>query len=170
VTADPGRSDDMSGHTDNSVWIDADVDVVWAVTNDLESWPELFTEYASVEILEKRENAFTFRLTMHPDENGRVWSWVSERVLDPQARRVRARRVETGPFEHMDIEWTYAPDGGGTRMRWVQDFRMRPTAPLDDAAMTERINVNSRREMGVIKAKVEAVAKGTAGQGAGGAG
>jgi aromatase len=153
-----GDAGGPGGHTDNSVWIDADVDVVWAVTNDLESWPELFTEYASVEILEKRENAFTFRLTMRPDENGKVWSWVSERVLDPAGRRVRARRVETGPFEYMHIEWTYTPERGGTRMRWVQDFRMRPTAPLDDEAMTGRINTNTRREMGVIKVKVEAAA------------
>jgi aromatase len=47
-------------------------------------------------------------------------------------------------------------------MRWVQDFHMRPTAPLDDEQMTNRINTNSRREMGVIKAKIEEVAAGRA--------
>jgi aromatase len=151
-----------SGHTDNSVWIDADLDTVWAVTNDLESWPRLFTEYASVKILEKQENTFTFRLTMHPDQNGKVWSWVSTRMLDPDNHRVRAHRVETGPFEYMNIEWDYTPESGGTRMRWVQEFRMRPGAPLDDARMTERINANSRREMGVIKVKVEEIAAGRA--------
>ncbi len=152
----------MSGHTDNSVWIDADIDTVWVITNNLESWPELFTEYASVEILEKRGNTVRFRLTMHPDGGGNVWSWVSERVLDPDNHHVRARRVETGPFEYMRIEWTYTSEGGGTRMRWVQDFQMRPAAPLDDEQMTNRINVNTRREMGVIKSKVEAAAAGSA--------
>ncbi len=146
------------GHTDNSIVIDADVDHVWAMTNDLATWPDLFTEYASVEILESTETYFKFRLTMHPDEAGRVWSWVSERTLDPAAREVRARRVEPGPFEFMDIHWSYAPEGSGTRMRWVQDFRMRPQAPIDTEGMTRRIDANSKIQMGIIKEKVEAAA------------
>ena len=36
------------GHTDNSIFIDADIDHVWRMTNDLPSWPDLFTEYAEV--------------------------------------------------------------------------------------------------------------------------
>jgi aromatase len=149
----------VSAHTDNSIWIDADIDTVWTLTNDLESWPDLFTEYAVVEILEKLENTFKFRLTMHPDENGTAWSWVSERILDPANYHVRAHRVETGPFEYMHIEWTYVPEGRGTRMRWVQDFHMRPGAPVDDEQMTKRINTNSVLQMGVIKEKVERAAR-----------
>ena len=151
-----GEEAALSGYTDNSILIDADIETVWNMTNDLGSWPDLFTEYAWVEILDQRENTFRFRLTMHPDENGNVWSWVSERTLDPDNHQVRAYRVETGPFNYMHIEWTYTPESTGTRMRWVQDFHMRPAAPLDDRRMTDRINTNTRREMGVIKGKVEA--------------
>ncbi|MBX6390481.1 MAG: SRPBCC family protein [Frankia sp.] len=156
----------MNGHTDNSIWIDADIETVWRMTNDLESWPQLFTEYASVEILEAHDNTFKFRLTMHPDENGQVWSWVSERTLDPANHRVRAYRVETGPFEYMHIEWTYLTEGTGTRMRWVQDFRMKPGAPVDTPGMVTRINANTPREMAAIKAKVEAAAKAAVGSSA----
>ncbi len=148
----------MSGHTDNSIFIDAGIDTVWTITNDLPSWPDLFTEYASVDIIESNGNTFKFRLTMHPDENGTAWSWVSERTLDPANRQVRAYRVETGPFEYMHIHWTYTPAGAGTRMRWVQDFHMRPAAPLNDVQMTERINTNSAREMAVIREKFERAA------------
>ena len=149
------------GHTDNSILIDAHIDHVWAMTNDLRSWPDLFTEYASVEVLDSTDTWFQFRLTMHPDEQGRTWSWVSERTLDPAAREVRARRVEPGPFEFMEIHWTYAPEGEGTRMRWVQDFRMRPEAPIDTEGMTRRIDANSKVQMGIIKDKVEAAAAAT---------
>ncbi|MCM3922299.1 SRPBCC family protein [Frankia sp. AiPs1] len=148
----------MSGHTDNSILIDADIDTVWTITNDLPTWPDLFTEYASVDIIESNGNTFKFRLTMHPDENGTAWSWVSERTLDPVNRQVRAYRVETGPFEYMHIHWTYTPEGTGTRMRWVQDFHMRPAAPLNDEQMTARINTNTAREMAVIREKVERAA------------
>jgi aromatase len=145
----------MVGHTDNSVLIAAEPDLVWRITNDLSGWPELFTEYASVEILATEGNTVRFRLTMHPDEGGKVWSWVSERTVDAGARRVEARRVEPGPFEFMDIEWTYTAEGSGTRMRWVQDFRMRPDAPIDTAGMTDRINANSKIQMDVIRRKIE---------------
>lgn len=147
------------GHTDNSIAIAAPLDLVWHMTNDLANWPDLFTEYASVDILENREDSyFLFRLAMHPDAEGTVWSWVSERTLDPVAHRVTARRVEPGPFEFMDIEWTYQPVAGGTMMRWVQDFRMRPEAPIDTEGMTERIDANSKIQMAVIRDKVEAAA------------
>ena len=93
-TVEPGTATATAGHTDNSILIDAPIDHVWAMTNDLPSWPDLFTEYSEVEILAETETWFRFRLKMHPDESGRVWSWVSERTLDPAAREVRARRVE----------------------------------------------------------------------------
>ncbi len=159
AAADTGE---VVGHTDNSIVIGADITLVWNLTNDLASWPQLFTEYASVDILDHTGNTYLFRLSMHPDENGTVWSWVSERTLDPEAHRVVARRVEPGPFEFMDIEWTYETAPGGTKMRWVQDFRMRPQAPVDTPTMTKRINNNSKIQMSVIAGKVEEAAKGLA--------
>jgi aromatase len=147
------------GHTDSSVDIHAGIDLVWRVTNDIEGWPLLFTEYAAAQILEVDGDTVRFRLTMHPDADGKVWSWVSERTPDVARREVVARRVEPGPFEFMNIRWTYTslPDGG-TRMRWVQEFRMRPQAPLDTAAMTERITRNSGVQMAVIKNRLEKLA------------
>jgi aromatase len=147
------------GHVDNSIVIDADIDLVWDMTNDVEAWPQLFTEYATAEILDRTGDTVRFRLAMHPDENGKVWSWVSERTPDRSTYSVVARRVETGPFEFMDINWSYTPEGSGTRMRWIQDFRMRPGAPLDTEAMTERINTNTGVQMRVIADKIEAAAR-----------
>jgi aromatase len=144
----------VSGHTDNSVLINAPIETVWAVTNDVASWPWLFTEYAKAEILDQSENYVKFRLTTHP-ENDQTWSWVSERRLDPANRVVQARRVETGPFEYMNIRWEYRRAGDAVEMRWVQDFSLKPTAPIDDAAMTERINRNTKVQMARIKQLIE---------------
>jgi len=145
----------MPAHTENSVVIDAPLDLVWDVTNDVASWPDLFTEYAKAEILDHTGDTVRFRLTMHPDENGKVWSWVSERTADPATHTVQAHRVETGPFEYMKIYWSYEAVDGGTEMRWVQDFQMKPTAPVDDTQMAERINKNSPIQMTTIKEKIE---------------
>ncbi|MFF2201361.1 SRPBCC family protein [Streptomyces sp. NPDC058145] len=150
----------MAGHTQNEITIAAPLDLVWDMTNDLEKWPHLFSEYASVEILSQEGRKTTFRLTMHPDDNGTVWSWVSEREPDRKARTVKARRVETGPFAHMDILWQYEEVPAGTRMVWTQDFAMKPDAPVDDDWMTDNINKNSKVQMALIREKIEKAAAG----------
>jgi aromatase len=145
----------VTAHTDNEIVIAAPLDLVWELTNDLERWPDLFSEYASVEVLGREGKKVTFRLTMHPDEDGKVWSWVSEREADRASRTVSARRVETGPFRSMEIHWEYHEVPGGTRMRWVQDFAMKPEAPVDNRGMADHINRNSRIQMELIRDKVE---------------
>jgi aromatase len=148
----------VSGHTDNSIVIDAPMDLVWDMTNDVESWTSLFSEYSVAEIVERRGASVRFRLALHPDENGIVWSWISERTPDPQTRTVRSARVETGVFKYMSLFWEYTQEEGGVRMRWVQDFEMKPTAPVDDEFMTNRLNTNTAGQMRLIKEKVEAAA------------
>ncbi|MFI7007622.1 SRPBCC family protein [Streptomyces sp. NPDC050145] len=146
-------------HTENSITIDAPLDLVWEITNDIENWPRLFSEYASLDVLSRDGDTTTFRLTMHPDDNGKVWSWISERTVNRAERTVRARRVETGPFAHMNIRWDYAQTPEGTRMDWVQDFAMKPEAPVDDSWMTDNINRNSVTQMALIRDKIEKAAR-----------
>jgi aromatase len=148
----------VSGHTDNSIVIDAPMDVVWDMTNDVESWTTLFSEYSVAEIIETRGASVRFRLALHPDENGKVWDWVSERTPDPVSRTVRSARVETGVFKYMSLFWEYTEVEGGIRMRWVQDFEMKPIAPINDEQMTQRLNTNTGVQLALIKAKVEAAA------------
>ena len=145
----------MSVRTDNSIVIAAPLEEVWQITNDVANWSNLFTEYAKVEILERKDNTVRFRLTMHPDDQGRVWSWVSERTTDPGTHTVKARRIETGPFEFMNIEWYYEPADGGTRMRWVQEFTMKPGAPANDEQMEQYINNNTKTQMKIIRERIE---------------
>jgi aromatase len=146
----------MAAHTDNAVVIDAPMELVWQLTNDVASWPELFSEYADAEILERDGDRVRFRLTTRPDATGNSWSWVSERVLSVPTRTVRAHRVETGWFAYMQILWAYRQAPDGVELRWIQDFAMRPDAPLDDTAMAARINANSAVQQARIKALVEA--------------
>ena len=49
--------------TDNAVVIDRPLDEVWERMNDVESWPQLFSEYAKAEIMEREGNTVKFRLT-----------------------------------------------------------------------------------------------------------
>ena len=147
----------MAGRTDNSVVIDKPIDEVWTKMNDLENWTNLFTEYSSVEILERDGNTVKFRLTTHPDPeyDGQVWSWTSERTMDPDSYTTKSHRIETGPFEYMNIEWYFEPEGDGTKMRWVQDFSMKESAPANDEQAEEYLNKNTAEQMKAIKERLE---------------
>lgn len=152
----------MAAHTDNEVEISAPLDYVWGRMMDIPGWPDLFSEYANAEVIEEEGNRVLFRLTTHPDPDydGQVWSWTSERIADAASHTSKSRRIETGPFEYMNIEWHFEPSGEGTRMRWVQDFSMKPTAPADDEHAEEYMNKNTKEQMKVIKERLESHAPG----------
>ncbi len=147
----------MAGHTDNQVTIAAPRDFVWERMMNIERWTDLFTEYAKAEVVEEDGNRVQFRLTTHPDPDydGKVWSWMSERVADPENYQSKSRRIETGPFEYMNIEWYFDEAEDGTVMRWVQDFSMKPEAPANDEQATEYLNKNTKEQMQVIKERLE---------------
>jgi aromatase len=147
---------DTPGHTDNRVVIGAPMELVWSMTNDVPSWPRLFSEYSEATVLERSGATVRFRLSTHPDADGNVYSWVSERTPDPVTRTVAARRVEPGIFTSMVLSWSYREVAGGVEMRWVQDFGVRPDAPADLAGVTAFIDRNSVLQMARIAGLVEA--------------
>ncbi len=155
----------MAAHTDNAVQINAPVDFVWERMMDIETWPQLFSEYAKAEVIERDGDRVVFRLTTHPDPeyDGQVWSWTSERVADPASRSSKSKRIETGPFQYMNIEWYFEDADGATRMRWVQDFSMKPEAPANDEQAQEYMNKNTKEQMQVIKERLEQQAAGSSG-------
>jgi quercetin dioxygenase-like cupin family protein/ribosome-associated toxin RatA of RatAB toxin-antitoxin module len=147
----------MAGHTDNQIRIEAPFQLVWDITNDVPNWPDLFTEYAGTEVVSEDGDTITFRLTMYPDDNGVTWSWVSERTRYLDEKRTHSHRIETGPFEYMNLDWYYEEVEGAVILRWVQDFHMKDTAPVDDEWMVDNINRNSKIQLQVIKDKIEKV-------------
>lgn len=151
----------MAARVESEVTIEAPREFVWERMMDVERWPELFSDYAKVEVLEEHENTFRFRVTAHPDpEEGRVWSWVSERVADPGAYTAKTKRIETGPFEFMEAEWHFEEEGGATKMRWTLEFAMNPDAPADDATAQEYLGRKAEEQLRGIKQRLEAEAAG----------
>ncbi|WP_235096823.1 SRPBCC family protein [Amycolatopsis decaplanina] len=125
------------------------------MTNEVESWPSLFSEYESVNVLHREGSTIRFRLSTKPDADGTTWTWVSDRTADEQNRTVHAHRVETGPFRFMNIRWFYTESGTGTKMRWAQEFSMRPDAKVDDETMAEHLQRRTVAQMAHVKKKVE---------------
>lgn len=149
-------------HTVNSMFIKAPFDITFEISNHIERWTELFgDEYVSAEVLERKGNEITFRLT---DDEGK--SWVSKRWLHPEQKYAYASRHDPMfPFKYMKIIWLYHEQDDGTLMTWMQDFEMDPGFTKFTAEQIEGfINEHSVHNMGIFKKVIEKEAAQTAGQ------
>lgn len=145
------------GYIRNAVHIHAPIEDVFRLTNNVRMWPELFTEYASCEVLEETEDSVTFQLTTNPDESGTQWSWVSTRWTNAERKSTYSKRnPEAGPFKQMTLRWWYDSLGeADTIMTWEQEFSMKPEAPFSDEHATQHLNTTTRIQQKIIKERVE---------------
>ncbi len=145
------------GNTRNSIFIEAPYDLVFEISNHIERWTELFgDEYVSADVLERKDNEITFRLT--DDENK---SWVSKRWLHKEHKfAIAARHDPMFPFTYMKILWNYVEREGGTEMIWMQDFEMDPGfTKFSDEQIVGFINKHSVHNMEIFKKVIEEEAK-----------
>ncbi|HOD12310.1 MAG TPA: SRPBCC family protein [Candidatus Omnitrophota bacterium] len=141
------------GHTRNSIVINAPYDLVFDISNHIERWTELFgKEYVKAEVLERKGNEITFRLT--DDENK---SWVSKRWLFKDLKfAVASRHEPMFPFKYMKIVWLYTEVEGGILMTWIQDFEMDPGFTKFTAEQIEGfINRHSQDNLKIFKDLIE---------------
>ena len=141
------------GHTRNSIVINAPYGLVFDISNKIERWTELFgDEYVKAEVLERKGNEITFRLT--DDENK---SWVSKRWLFKELKFAYAQRWEPMfPFKYMKIVWLYHDTGDGIQMTWIQDFEMDPKFTKFSAEQIEGfINEHSQLNLKIFKKVIE---------------
>ncbi|MBU1869086.1 MAG: polyketide cyclase [Candidatus Omnitrophica bacterium] len=144
------------GHTCNSIIINAPYDLVFDISNDIPRWIELFgTEYKKAEILEKKANKITFRLTDEDDK-----SWVSFRLLYKENYFAYAQRHDPlFPFKYMKIIWLYTPKPEGVEMTWIQHFEMEKTFKFNDQQIEGFINEGSQANLKIFKEIIEKEAK-----------
>ena len=141
------------GHTRNSIMINAPYELVFDISNKIERWTELFgKEYVKAEVLERKGNEITFRLT---DDEGK--SWVSKRWLDKEHRfAVASRHEPMFPFKFMKIVWFYIETAEGVEMIWIQDFQMDTKFTKFTPEQIEGfINEHSRHYMKIFKEVIE---------------
>ena len=141
------------GHTRNSIIINAPYNQVFDTSNQIERWTELFgKEYVKAEVLERKGNEITFRLT---DNDGK--SWVSKRWLFKDLKLAYAQRHEPMfPFKYMKIVWFYNETAEGTEMIWIQDFIMDSGfTKFSDEQIVGFVNEHSQANLKIFKKVIE---------------
>jgi aromatase len=140
------------------VFIDRPPATVFAVTNDIDRWTELFDAYTHSEVL-AREDAGRFTKLTFRLRNREGFDWRSWRILDHHALvSVSEREFPLYPFAFMHLRWTYEPEGTGTLMTWTQDFELDPAFSVPVERMRERMDAHGHHNQARIKAHLEAAA------------
>jgi ribosome-associated toxin RatA of RatAB toxin-antitoxin module len=107
-------------HLENTIVIDASVDIVFRLAAEVERWPDTLPHYRRVRVLERRGNRKLVEMAAHRD--GLPVSWTSIQELMPAERRILFRHVR-GISRGMAVEWRLEPlDGRQTRVSIEHDF------------------------------------------------
>lgn len=140
----------------NSIVIAAPKQMVFDITNDIERWPELFSEYRDSKILDAsrsgRFTALTFELT------NATATWKSWRLLDHENHfAIAERKVPLYPFVFMHLHWAYEQTTLGTEMTWTQDFELDPSVDRSLSDVVDGMQKHARQNQISIKNHIESL-------------
>jgi ribosome-associated toxin RatA of RatAB toxin-antitoxin module len=125
-------------HTENTIMIRADAGEVYGLAAAVERWPEILPHYRWVRILEddgkgRRLVEMAARRDWFPVR------WRAEQRLFPDVPRITFRHVG-GVTKGMEVEWTFATQGGGVvRVAILHDLPRLAGWPLIGDLAAERI-------------------------------
>jgi len=147
-------------HTEHTVTVEANANIVYDVLADVEGYAELFPPTESVTMLEESETHQIARLVV--DVMGRRQSWVSRRDLDREHRAIAYRQVENAPMvKYMGGEWrALSLDVNRTQLVLTHDFAARPTdsAPTVEQAtalLKAAVERNSHADLAAVRQEAE---------------
>ncbi|MFL3866646.1 polyketide cyclase [Streptomyces griseobrunneus] len=127
----------------------------------MESWPQIFSDYDSVEVLERSSDVVRYRMTTRPEGKDGYFTWVVEQEGNRDALAARSRRVEPAHFEFFETRWEFEELPQGVNVRRIHDFAMKPTASDDDHAMTQKIDQDEKVELEELRTWAERQAAST---------
>ncbi|MCX5339135.1 aromatase/cyclase [Streptomyces atratus] len=147
-------------HTEHTVTVEANADVVYAVLADIEGYAKLFPPTETSTMLEETETYQIARLVV--DVSGQRQSWVTRRDLDREHRTIAYRQLENAPMiEFMGGEWRALPlDDNRTQLVITHDFAARPTEAVPSreqasALLQAAVDRNSHADLDAVRKEAE---------------
>lgn len=147
-------------HTEHTVTVEANADVVYAVLADIENYANLFPPTEASTMLEETETYQIARLVV--DVSGQRQSWVTRRDLDRVHRTIAYRQLENAPMiEFMGGEWRALPVGENrTQLVITHDFAARPTDAVPSqeqasALLQGAVDRNSHADLDAVRKEAE---------------
>jgi len=111
----------------SELFIDAPVDRVYELAQDIERLPEFLPNVERVTVQRREEGKVLSEWVGRVPEFNRNIAWVEEDVWDEAARRCQFKCL-SGDWDKYDGSWTFAEEGSGTRV--VLDICYEYNVPL----------------------------------------
>jgi coenzyme Q-binding protein COQ10 len=134
--------------------INGDVDQIFALCMDMESFPQFMDDLESVKVIERGSD---WTITEWKTKlQGRPLRWLERDEFDPGAKRITYAMTE-GDLAKFEGEWTITPVGSGARVRLTVDFELGIPmfASLLNPVATMMIRRNCEQMLAAIKRRVE---------------
>jgi aromatase len=149
----------MAGHIDVRVKVHAPLEVMWEVSNEMESGGTATRHSPGHDVIswDPDKNRIAYRITTAPDSAGHAWSYSVERTTDVAAKTAYARRWGNEFFAYSYAFWQYTGSGDVSEIRCVADFEMTPQSPLSDQEMAAFMERGTRAAMERTARAAEAV-------------
>ncbi|MCS7308715.1 MAG: SRPBCC family protein [Armatimonadota bacterium] len=102
---------------EQSIWIQAPVEKVYAIAREVERFPEVMPDLESVKVLERSEDGsrtVTEWTGLVREFNNMRVKWTEEDLWDDAEHTCRFRLLK-GDLQRMEGEWRFVEENGGTR-------------------------------------------------------
>jgi len=104
---------------EQSIWINAPVEKVYAIAKEVERFPEVMPDLESVRVLERSEDGsrtITEWTGLVREFNNMRVRWTEEDTWNDATHTCRFRMLK-GDLQRMEGEWQFSEEEGGTRFR-----------------------------------------------------
>lgn len=139
----------------HEITVNAPATEVYRLIAEVENWPRLFPPTVFVEQVEHTGDEE--RIRIWATANGEAKSWVSRRVLAPDARRIDFRQeVSTPPVAAMGGTWLVEQlSSSECKVRLLHDYRAVDDDPAGLLWIDEAVDRNSRAELVALKENLQ---------------
>jgi ribosome-associated toxin RatA of RatAB toxin-antitoxin module len=142
-----------SHHLENSIVIKSKLEDVYALAEDVESYPEFIPGYEGSKVLSREENKATIERVAEIMGNQITWKSVA---TFHQNESIEFEQIE-GPLRGMIAKWTFQQAPEGTKIVITHDFKLKTPIPgWQTESIIEGVSGTADTALKSLKKKVEA--------------
>lgn len=144
---------------EQSIWIHAPVERVYAIARDVERFPEVMPDLESVRVLERSEDGsrtVTEWTGLVREFNNMRVKWTEEDIWDDCTHTCRFRLLK-GDLQRMEGEWRFVEEEGGTRFlsRLEYDYNVPLLGTLVKNLIHKKLEENVQMVLEGIRKRAE---------------
>lgn len=140
---------------ENSILIDGDIEEVYEVAKDMESYPQFMENVVEVKVVNRGKNTTVTSWVAEVD--GKRLEWRERDLFDPENKHISYELIE-GDLKKFTGEWQLEEKSECTQLRLTVDFDFGVSmlSSVINPMLKKKVISNSKAMLEAIKEEVEA--------------